>query len=94
VPEGSLEKGREIAMQGTEDVAPCISCHGTDLKGTALAPALAGAFPTYVVRQIYDFRSGKRTGLADRTSFMSTTSRLMSADDIVNVAAYIGSVDP
>ena len=94
VPEGSVEKGREIVMQGTTGVAPCVTCHGPELDGTGLGPALAGAYPTYIVRQLYDFRTGKRGGLADQTGFMGTTSRSLSPEDIVNVAAYLGSLDP
>jgi cytochrome c553 len=94
VPVGSVEKGRKVATEGTETVAACASCHGADLKGTPLAPAIAGAFPTYVVRQLYDFRNGKRTGLADTTGFMSAMSVQLSEEDIVNVAAYIGSLSP
>jgi cytochrome c553 len=93
VPEGSIEKGRKIATQGVAGVAPCVTCHGTAFDGTGLGPALAGAFPSYIVRQLYDFRHGKRAGLADQTGYMSTSSRLLSPEDIVNVASYLGSLD-
>ncbi|MEX2124804.1 MAG: c-type cytochrome [Woeseia sp.] len=94
VPIGSVEKGKEIATEGVEEIAACVTCHGVDLKGSALAPALAGAFPTYVVRQLYDFRNGKRKGLADTTGYMSAVSSQLSPEDIVNVAAYVGSLSP
>lgn len=94
VPVGSVDKGRSIATAGTGAAAACVTCHGMDFKGTALAPALAGAFPTYIVRQLYDFRNGNRKGLADKTGYMSAVSKLLSPQDIVNVAAYIGSLDP
>jgi len=94
VPRGSVEAGKRIATQGVRNIAPCSSCHGMDLEGTALGPALAGAFPTYVVRQLYDFQNGKREGLADTTGYMSSTSKLLTADEIVHVAAYIGSLAP
>lgn len=94
VPEGSIEKGENIAQSGKDGLAPCTSCHGPELKGTALGPALAGSFPTYTVRQLYDFRNGKRTGLADQTGYMSASSRLLTPEDIVNLAAYIGSLEP
>ncbi len=94
VPPGSIEAGRQIAMNGTRGVAACITCHGPELKGTALGPALAGAFPTYIVRQLYDFRNGKRKGLADFTGYMSSSSVMLTAEEIVDVAAYIGSLPP
>jgi cytochrome c553 len=94
VPIGSIDKGRMVAAEGVRNMAPCVTCHGPDLRGTELAPPLAGAFPTYVVRQLYDFRNGKRRGLADTTGYMSASSKLLSPQDIVNVAAYIGSLSP
>jgi cytochrome c553 len=94
VPKGSLARGAEIATSGVGAVPTCVSCHGPDLRGTGLGSALAGAFPTYIVRQLYDFRNGKRKGLADKTGVMSVIARQMSPEDIVNVAAYIGSLAP
>jgi cytochrome c553 len=94
VPPGSVTAGEVIAKRGVRGVAPCVSCHGPELQGTALGPALAGAFPTYIIRQLYDFRNGTRKGLADTTGYMSTSSRLLTAEEIVNVAAYIGSLPP
>lgn len=94
VPPGSLDAGKKIAEAGVRGVAPCTSCHGTDLKGTGLGPALAGAFPTYVVRQLYDFRHGKRQGIADKTGYMSTMTKMLTPEEIRQVAAYIGSLPP
>jgi cytochrome c553 len=94
VPVGSIEKGRKVATEGAGSVVACATCHGVDMRGTALAPAIAGAFPTYIVRQLYDFRSGRRKGIADTTGYMSAMSRQLSDEDIVNVAAYIGSLSP
>lgn len=94
VPPGSIERGRQIAEEGGSGLAPCATCHGADLRGTALGPALAGSFPTYVIRQIYDFRNGKRRGIANQTGYMGTSSKMLSEQDIVDVAAYIGSVQP
>ncbi|MEJ8569687.1 c-type cytochrome [Elongatibacter sediminis] len=93
VPPGSLERGRQIA-EGGSGLAPCASCHGADLRGTALGPSLAGSFPTYLIRQLYDFRSGKRRGIADQTGYMGTSSKMLSEQDIVDVAAYLGSLEP
>ncbi len=94
VPKGSIERGRQIANQGTSGLAPCVTCHGPDLGGTALGPALAGSFPTYIIRQLYDFRNGKRRGLANQTGYMGTSSQMLDEQDMIDVAAYIGSVTP
>lgn len=94
VPKGSLRKGKEIATTGGGKVAPCVSCHGPHLEGSPIAPALAGAFPTYTIRQLYDFRNGRRTGLADKNGTMSAMAKQLSAEDITNVSAYIGSLRP
>jgi thiosulfate dehydrogenase len=57
------ELGARIALQGTSNgVAPCMACHGVDGGGMAAAgyPRIAGLDAGYMVKQLGDFRSGKR----------------------------------
>ena len=40
----------------------CGACHGPDLKGLGAVPGIAGRSPSYIVRQLYDFKHGTRAG--------------------------------
>ena len=59
VPTGSIEKGRVLAASGDQAVR-CGTCHGSDLKGLGAVPGIAGHSPSYIVRQLYDFKHGAR----------------------------------
>ena len=92
VPSGSIEKGRIVALGSRGRMRTCGSCHGEDLKGHEDVPALAGRSPTYMVRQMNDMRIGARKGVA--LGQMKEIIDKLSAQDIVNVAAYIASLKP
>src|ERR1700733_2584844 len=64
VPAGSIEKGEEIANGAGVKTLRCATCHGRELRGKGKVPALAGRSPSYIVRQLYDIRSGARAGAA------------------------------
>lgn len=91
VPPGSLEKGRALATSGDQALL-CATCHGEGLKGSDLAPRLAGRSPTYLFRQLYDFKSGTRNG-ADSAS-MKVVIEARSLDEMIALAAYAGSLVP
>ncbi len=92
VPVGSIEKGRIVALGSRGKMRTCASCHGEGLRGHEDVPALAGRSPTYLVRQMSDIRIGARKGpqLKDMQDIISK----MSNEDIVNVMAYIASLEP
>jgi cytochrome c553 len=85
VPPGSVAKGKRLA----ED-KHCDLCHGDGLTGLDPAPALAGRSPSYVARQLNDFRQGTRKG-AFSGQMARVTSRL-SSDEITSLAAYTASL--
>lgn len=87
VPRGSLEKGK--ALVATRN---CASCHGPALQGLDPAPAIAGRSPSYLVRQLYDFKHGARAGTG--AAPMRAVAEQLSLDDMIAAAAYIGSLDP
>lgn len=87
VPIGSVKKG-EALVAG----AACTSCHGNDLKGSGGVPGIAGRSPTYIVRQLYDFKSGARANPGSLP--MKPISAALSAADRLNIAAYLGSLRP
>jgi cytochrome c553 len=72
----------------------CQECHGTDGNansnandggnGAAARDArLAGQYAEYIVKQVWDFRSGKRTH-----DFMSIVAKNIDDGDLFDIAAY------
>jgi cytochrome c553 len=93
VPVGSLARGRAIATTGAGGRAlPCASCHGADLRGVLPAPPIAGRSPIYVLRQLLAFRTGSRTAPAGQA--MQVAVQKMRLEDMIAVAAYVGSQEP
>lgn len=54
--------GRELAMKGRSGAPACAQCHGANGEGQAAAgfPRLSGLPRDYVVKQLSDFRAGRR----------------------------------
>jgi cytochrome c553 len=90
-PTGSIEKGRTLAAS-SDKAAPCGTCHGPDLKGLGAVPGIAGRSPSYIVRQLYDFKHGTRAG-ADSAQMKPSVEKL-SIRDMISLAAYAASLAP
>jgi len=74
-------KGQAISTQ------VCGACHTADgSRGSPANPILAGQHPEYIVKQLQEFKSGKRAN-AVMKGFAST----LSDADMVNVAAFYSS---
>ncbi len=92
-PTGSVARGEELVTTGGDGrTIECLTCHGPDLKGLVDTPRLAGISPTYVVRQLNDFRNGDRAGTLG--SLMTLTVTSLTDEDVVAIAAYLGTLDP
>jgi len=92
VPEGSVKKGAELVVGGGGGkTIQCATCHGADLMGMGSVPGLAGRSPSYLVRQLYDMRQGKRTG--EWASLMMPVVSKLTTDDMLSIAAYLASLD-
>lgn len=93
VPMGAVAHGAELAKGNPEKGLPaCESCHGAGLKGGAIAPPIAGRYPTGVFRQLYAFKTGSRNGVA--SGFMKPMVADLSQSDMIALAAYVGSLKP
>ena len=92
VPKGSVARGKELALNGNEGVTACTVCHGQDLNGLAIVPSLRGRSPSYIARQLADMKEGKRRGAW--TPLMTPVVASLRADDILNLAAYLASLEP
>ena len=89
VPPGSIARGKALSTSGT--AFRCTICHGADLRGIGDIPRLAGRSPSYLMRQLYDYKSGTRTG---GSGLMKVVVAGLSQDDMVALAAYISSQSP
>jgi cytochrome c553 len=93
VPTGSIATGEALVTTGGEGkTIPCAICHGQTLKGLGEVPSITGRPPTYVVRQLNDMKTGARSGTA--MALMQAVVDKLTVDDMVAIAAYLGSRDP
>lgn len=77
---GNPEAGRQKA-------AACMACHGPD--GNSLAdmwPKLAGQVPEYIVKQLQDFKAGRRSD-----EQMSPQAANLGEQDMQDIAAFFAS---
>ena len=93
VPPGSVKAGETLVMTGGNGkTQACGTCHGPDMKGTAIAPPLAGRHPGYMARQLYDFQVGARNG--DMAVMMKPSVEKLTEDDLIAITAYLASLAP
>jgi cytochrome c553 len=91
VPVGSVAKGEELSSGlHPEKVLACAFCHGLDLRGTDLIPPIAGRSPSYLFRQLFEFQNGVRHG--KDAGQMSSILESLNQEDLLNIAAYLGSL--
>jgi cytochrome c553 len=92
VPVGSIKKGEAIVTTGGGKTIPCGTCHGADLRGLGTIPGIAGRGPSYLARQLYDFKQGTRNG--EMAPLMKPVVANFTNEDIINVLAYVSSRQP
>jgi cytochrome c553 len=64
-----------------------VACHTADgSRGSPANPILAGQHPEYLVKQLQEFKSGKR-----KNAIMAGFAATLSDDDMRNVAAFYAS---
>ncbi len=78
-----LAKGQQLA-------ATCVACHTADgTRGVAANPILQGQHPEYLVKQLQEFKNGKR-----KSAVMAGFAATLSDDDMRHVAAFYASKKP
>ena len=93
VPPGSIAKGQQlVATGGDGKTLPCGICHGPTLAGLGDVPGIAGRHPNYIVRQMWNIQNGDRTG--NSAALMKQVVAKLSNDDMLAIAAYVGSMAP
>ncbi len=77
----------DLAKGEASYTAVCAACHGADgNSGSPANPKLAQQHPDYTVKQLQEFKSGKRAN-----AIMSGMAAALSEDDMKNIAAYVGA---
>src|SRR4051812_2784156 len=92
VPGGSLAKGEALVRGAPGKTTACALCHGQDLKGLGPLPRLAGRSPSYMFRQLYDFKHGARTG--EWSPLMAQVVANLDDQEMRAIVAYLASLDP
>ncbi|HLH32564.1 MAG TPA: c-type cytochrome [Terriglobia bacterium] len=93
VPPGSIKKGESfVKTGGSGKSVQCAICHGDNLQGLGNVPRIAGLHPIYIARQLYQFKDGSRNG--GDAQLMKKPVAQMSDADVLNIAAYVGSLNP
>ena len=92
-PVGSVKKGEELVLRGgSGKTIACAACHGEGLKGNGNFPPLAGRGPSYLARQLYDMQHFMRNGPG--TQLMRPVVQNLSQEDILDITAYLASLQP
>jgi len=81
------DKKADLAKGEASYGAVCAACHGADgNSGTPENPKLAGQHPQYLVKQLHEFKSGKRDN-----AIMKGFAGTLSDDDMTNIAFWLAS---
>jgi cytochrome c553 len=92
-PMGSIKRGEDLVVKGgAGKTVSCAACHGEGLKGNGNFPPLAGRSPSYLARQLYDIQRYTRNGPG--TQLMRPVVQNLNEEDILNIAAYLASLEP
>ena len=76
-----------IGRGATLALANCTMCHGAQGMSVSNAPNLAGQYPEVVIKQLHDYRTGRRAN-----AVMEGLARNLSEADIRDLAAYYASL--
>ncbi|MDM0114454.1 c-type cytochrome [Variovorax sp. J22R133] len=80
-------KGDTIYNATPTNSQSCASCHNADGNSAIAAnPKLAGQHPEYIIKQLQDFKSGKR-----KSPIMKVFATPLSDEDMRNIAYFVGS---
>ncbi len=72
------------AAKGQQLAGTCIACHTADgSRGAPANPIIAGQHPEYIVKQLVEFKSGKR-----KNAIMAGMAAALSEEDMKHIAAF------
>ena len=87
-------RARKLVKQGDSDrkIPACSNCHQQDASGSDVFPRLAGQHPEYLVSQLQDFKTGKRSN--DSSRQMHQISRQLTHQEMQIIAQYLAGLTP
>ena len=89
--EPDMARARQLAMSGDAGIPACLSCHSEAslrlLDRAVDAPRLAGQRDYYIVKELNDFRDGRRGN--DPDQMMSKIALRLTEADIVSLAVFL-----
>jgi cytochrome c553 len=89
VPMGSVAQGEKLVAGKSKHTQACGSCHGPNLHGLGDVPRIAGRSPSYLFRQMYDIREGRRSGAT--AELMRPVVAGLNDEELVAIAAYLAN---
>lgn len=86
-PEAKPAAFKADAAKGGQLSAACQACHVADgSRGSPANPILQGQHPEYIVKQLTEFKAGKR-----KNAVMSGMAAPLSEEDMAHIAAFYAS---
>jgi cytochrome c553 len=84
--------GKPDLQHGASLFKACVTCHNSDGSGefNGDVPAIAGQYRRVLLRQLVDFRYGKRWDV--RMEAVASSHYLTGAQDLADVAAYVSAL--
>lgn len=77
----------DLAKGEAKYTAVCAACHGADGNSAIAAnPKLAGQHPDYLVKQLQEFKSGKRN-----SAVMKGFAAVLTDEDMKNIGAWLAA---
>jgi len=93
----AAKKGAKLYENGNKKLGTygaCVRCHGKNGKGkgkaNSLFPIIGGQQKAYVIKQLNDFKAGKRTN--DPAGMMAMVAKGLSDKEIAAVADYVSGL--
>jgi cytochrome c553 len=88
--------GKKVFNEGNPETGlyACVNCHGQNGKGkapnVAQFPVIGGQHRDYILKQLNDFREGRRTN--DPAGMMADVAKKLSPKEMEAVANYLSSL--
>jgi cytochrome c553 len=89
VPSGSVAKGEKLVAGNGNPAIACRTCHGPVFRGIADIPPIGGRTTSYLMRQLWDMKQGTR-----KNPLMDPVLENLSAEDLLNIVAYLATQTP
>ena len=84
-PAAPAKAAKPDLVKGEASFAMCAACHGADgNSGTPANPKLSQQHPEYLLKQLQEFKSGKR-----KSAIMQGMATALSDEDMKNIAYWV-----